>query len=306
MPGTPIVEIYALERYTNRPMKKLLSIAAFVTLSILIIPSVAFAAKPGSGGGQPTTSSELVGYDISYPQCGRRLPTGQYFGIVGVNGGTAATTNDCLAQQLAWANTSKSGSNQDRVQLYVNTANPGEVISEITTWPKSNTDKTGFTTSNPHNVCTGANDMACSWQYGWNRAVEANLDRFVPAAKAVGIDSSAGLYTWWLDVETMNTWQSGSPEALARNSATLEGMTSYYKAQGAQVGLYSTAYQWGTIVGNSVGASSNLNGLGNWRPSGASLSNAKANCSVDPLTSGGFISLTQYVVKNLDNNHSCI
>jgi hypothetical protein len=278
----------------------IISAAAFLSVT-LIAPST-LAAKATAPAGTP----EKVGYDISYPQCGKKLPTGQSFGIVGVNGGNAATTNPCLAEQLVWANKSVGGTSQPKIQLYVNTANPGEVISQISTWPTSNTDKTGYTPVNPYGTCTGANDLACSWQYGWNRSVEANIDRFTPAAKAAGISQLASAYTWWLDVETMNTWQSGSSEALARNTAALEGMTSYYQAQGATVGLYSTAVQWGTIVGDTVNGASNLNGLANWRPSGASLNNAIANCSAAPLTSGGFISLTQYVQQNLDKNHSCI
>lgn len=282
-------------------MKRLLSLFMLSVVAVALLPSVAFAAKPPAAG-----TPELVGYDISYPQCGKRLPTDQYFGIVGVNGGTAATTNPCLADQLAWANKSRTGSTQPKVQLYVNTANPGEVISQITTWPTSNVDKTGFTTANPYGTCTGANDTACSWQYGWNRSVEANLDRFVPAAaKVAGLNQSASAYMWWLDVETMNTWQSGSAEALARNTAALEGFAKYYQLKGATVGLYSTAVQWSEITGSTVSPTSNLNGLANWRPSGASLANAINNCAVAPLTTGGFISLTQYVQQNLDKNHSC-
>ena len=291
-------------------MKRLLSLFALSVLTLALVPSVAFAAKPTVNGSAkpPTTSTpELVGYDISWPQCGKMLPTNQYFGIIGVNGGNAANTNPCLADQLVWANKSKVGSNQPKVQLYVNTANPGEVISQITTWPSSNTDKTSYTTTeNPYGTCSGANDKACSWQYGWNRSVEANIDRFVPAAQKAGINQSASAYTWWLDVETMNTWQSGSIEALARNTATLEGMTSYYQSKGAKVGLYSTGVQWAGITGSTVSDTSNLNRLANWRPSGASLANAVSNCSVAPLTTGGFISLTQYVQQNLDKNHSCL
>jgi hypothetical protein len=289
-------------------MKRLLSLFALSILIAAFVPSVAFAAKATqTGSSKPLASApELVGYDVSYPQCGKTLPTGQYFGIVGVNGGTAATTNSCLSKQLVWANNSKAGSTQPKVQLYVNTANPGEVISQITTWPTNNTDETGYATANPYGTCTGQNDRACSWQYGWNRSVEANIDRFVPAAKAAGISQSVSAYTWWLDVETMNTWQSGTTEALARNTAALEGFAKYYQSQGATVGLYSTAVQWSGITGSTVDLSSNLNGLANWRPSGASLANAKSNCNVAPLTAGGFVSLTQYVVKSLDNNHSCI
>lgn len=283
-------------------MKKALSLFVLAVLAFVVVPAVAFAAKPAP----PSTTTELVGYDVSYPQCGKRLPTSYYFAVVGVNGGTAANTNLCLAEQLAWASKAKTGSKQPGLQLYVNTANPGEVISLITTWPKSNTDKTGYTTNNPYGTCAGKNDDACSWQYGWNRSVEAYEDRFLPAAKSAGVSQEPTDYTWWLDVETMNTWQGGSEAAFARNTAAIEGFAKYYQTRGATVGLYSTAYQWGEIAGNTVGQSSNLNGLANWRPSGATLANAKDNCTVPPLTSGGFISLTQYVVKNLDHNHSCI
>ena len=280
-------------------MKKILALAVLSlwVLSFGILPVTAFAARPA-------TTPELVGYDISYPQCGRKLPTDYYFGIVGVNGGTAAVPNDCLADQLVWAYKAKTGSNQPRVQLYVNTANPGEVISQITTWPTSSTDTAGNTPSNPYGACNGANDRACSWLYGWNRSIYTE-GVFKSAANSKGINSNTADYVWWLDVETMNSWQSGSDEALIRNTASIEGFAKYYQSKGATVGLYSTAYQWGVITGNNISENSNLRGLANWRPSGASLSNAKANCSVQPLTPDGFISLTQYVIKNIDHNHSC-
>jgi len=283
-------------------MKKLLSALALATLVFAVSPATVFAAKPPPGGG----ATEQIGYDISWPQCGRRLPSTLAFGIIGVNGGTAANTNPCLSDQLTWASTATGTTAQPKVQLYVNTANPGEVIDQITTWPTNNTDKTGFSTANPYGTCAGANDLACSWQYGWNRSVEANVDRFAPAAAVSGISRAVSNYIWWLDVETMNTWQGGSAEALSRNVAALEGMTSYYQSNGATVGLYSTAVQWGEITGNSINANSNLNGLRNWRPSGATLNNAIANCSVPSLTPGGFIALTQYVKQNLDYNHTCI
>lgn len=264
------------------------------------MPLVASAA-----GKAPNSTPEKVGYDVAWPQCGKKLPTNQSFGIVGVNGGNAASTNSCLSSQLAWANKSSANSNQSPLQLYVNTANPGEVINQITTWPKDNTDFTGTTTTDPYGTCSGKNDQACSWQYGWNRAIEDDLQRFSPAAKSIGLDPAAP-HMWWLDVETMNTWQSGSSDALARNQATLEGMTSYFESINSSVGLYSTAAQWATITGATTTSTSNLSGLPDWRPSGASLNNAIANCRVAPLTPGGFISLTQYIVSNLDYNHTCI
>lgn len=287
-------------------MKRLLAFALIGILTVMAVPSVVFAAKPiGGGGTKPGSVTDMKGYDVSYPQCGKALPTDHYFGIVGINGGNAATANSCLAEQLVWANKAKVGSKQPRMQLYVNTANPGEVIDQITTWPTTSMDSTGSIPNNPYGACSGANDRACSWLYGWNRSIYTE-GLFKAAAQSKGLSTNTADYTWWLDVETMNTWQSGGTEALIRNTAAIEGFGAYYLAKGGKIGLYSTAVQWTQITGNNIASTSNLVGLPNWRPSGTSLANAKSNCSVAPLTANGYISLTQYVVKNLDNNHSCI
>jgi hypothetical protein len=292
-------------------MKNILKIILSVIVVIGVSTSPASAAKPTDrGGSKPPSdgSTSTVGYDVSYPQCGRSLPDNPAFAIVGVNGGNAASTNECLAEQLAWGAKATGLSNQPALQLYVNTANPGELISDISTWPTGNEDLNGDIPENRYgNTCEGDNDLSCSWLYGWNRALDAAENRFALEVKKAGISDVTSDYVWWLDVETMNTWQSGSPDALKRNVATLEGMVSYFYSRNVEkVGLYSTAYQWGEITGNYIDLfDSNLNGLANWRPSGSSLKNAMKNCSVEPLTIGGRISLTQYVVKNLDHNYSC-
>lgn len=291
-------------------MKKLFPIFVLSILTIALAPSVAFAAKPVGGGGvpKPTPTIEHVGYDVSYPQCGKSLPTNHYFGIVGVNGGNAATANPCLSEQLVWQSKARAGSNQPKLQLYVNTANPAQDISYgWTSWPTTPYDTNRNKPVNPYGDCNGlrTNDQACSWLYGWNRSIYTE-GVFQSAANSKGLNSNTGDYTWWLDVETMNSWQYGSNDSLIRNTASIEGFGAYYLSKGADIGLYSTTQQWGDITGNNVSSGSTLNGLPNWRPSGKSLSNAKANCTVTPLTAGGYISLTQYIVKSLDNNHSCI
>lgn len=283
-------------------MKILISLFALSILTFTLTPSVAYAAKhlnrvdPLKAG----QTIEYVGYDISYPQCGKRLPTDHYFAIVGVNGGTAASYNACLTQQLIWAKGAKTDPNskQPKIQLYVNTANPAQDTAyNWINWPT-----TGNT---PYGACSGVrnNDLACSWQYGWNRSVEAEA-YFISKAQAAGISTNTSDYTWWLDVETMNSWQTGS--GLEKNRAAIEGFAAYYQSKSENVGLYSTKTQWEQIVGVTLLTNGNLVGLPNWRPSGASLANAKTNCNLASLTSGGYILLTQYVVKSLDHNHSCI
>lgn len=243
-----------------------------------------------------------LGNDISWPQCGKKLPNGQAFGIVGVTGGLANTTNPCLKDQLLWANNSTGAANQPKIQLYVNTANPGGLNTP--SWPQSNTDPVGNSAPNPYGTCDGSDSLACAWQYGWNRAVEDVYIRFKPAAQAANLPDNPAAYVWWLDVETENTWKSGTA-GHPSNVADLEGMTAYFTTVGAQVGIYSTGYQWGQIVGSAVGPASNLNGLNSWLAGASSERDAKKHCALPPLTSGGQVVLTQFV-RTYDYNHSCV
>jgi hypothetical protein len=282
-------------------MKKSLFVSAlFSFTSILLIAPTVLAAKPGSA-----TVKTPLGIDISWPQCGKQVPTDQAFGIVGVNGGLATTTNDCLKDQLVWAKQSLGGTSQENLQLYVNTANPGGL--NTSSWPKNNIDPTGNTTSNPYGSCSGSDSWACAWQYGWNRSLEDVKDRFQPAAFQANLSPIASTYVWWLDVETENTWKlSGSSYDHKSNIAVLEGMTEYLKTLGVRVGLYSTGAQWGQIVGSSVSSTSNLNGLPNWRPGGATLATARDACKAAPLTANGSVALTQFISKSIDYNYACI
>ncbi len=253
--------------------------------AILLVTTV-HAVLPGTGIAQAAPPDAASwGIDVSYPQCGTALPTGQAFAIVGVNGGTATTTNPCLATQLAWAEGSTGTTVHDDVQLYVNTGNPG---SGGVSWPRSG--------SNRYGTCDGSNSTPCAYQYGWDRAREDATVRGIAAPQQ---------YMWWLDVEILNTWDY-SEGGHARNAAVLEGMTEYFTSIGVRgVGLYSTRYQWNQIVGNAVSATSSLNGLPNWRPAGTELAAAQATCGVAPLTPGGIVEMTQYW-KDFDYNHTCI
>ncbi len=244
-------------------------------------------------------STAPVGNDISYPQCGSTYPTNQAFGIVGVNNGLANTTNPCLSSELSWASKSLGGTNQPPQQLYVNTANPGGLGTS--SWPTSNVDPSGQIAPNPYGTCDGSNSIACSWQYGWNRAVEDVQSRFIPAAQTAGISANPSSYPWWLDVETVNSWESN----LQFNSADLEGMVAYLHSQGASVGIYSTSAQWNQIAGTPSNGS-NLNGLNNWLPGAHRLATAKSNCSLPPLTSGGKVTVTQYTSSSFDYDYSCL
>jgi hypothetical protein len=250
----------------------------------------------------PTPVMNATGNDISYPQCGKTYPIGQDFGIVGVNGGLATTTNPCLSNQLNWANASSGLGTQAKVQLYVNTGNPGGL--NTASWPKNNTDPAGNVAPNPYGTCDNSDSLSCAWQYGWNRAVDDVQNKFIPAAQSAGVAVDPSLYPWWLDVETANSWKDGSDAAYQSNAADLEAMVGYFQSKGIKVGLYSTSYQWGLIV-KSVASGSNLNGLDSWLPGASTADGAKANCSSAPLTSNGKVTMTQYTTGSFDYDYSC-
>jgi hypothetical protein len=260
--------------------------------------AVALGLPATGASAAPSTDPAPVGYDVSHPQCGSTLPSGQAFGIVGVNGGLATTANPCLATQLEWAwRSSGAVAAQPRAQLYLNTANPGEVRELVTTWPTSG--------STPYGACDGRNSTACSWQYGWERARTSVTSFFLPAAQAAGVDADPGHYEWWLDVEDANTWQSATSAGQARNRAALEGMTAYLITRGASVGLYAVPNQWRQIAG-TVTWDSNLYRRDSWLPGATSQTGATANCRKAPLTNGGRVTLAQFVSGSLDRNLSCV
>ncbi|WP_066289184.1 hypothetical protein [Arthrobacter sp. B6] len=267
-----------------------------VILALVFAPPAAAAPSPGEG------AQSLLGNDVSWPQCNKALPKGAAFAIIGVNNGRANTTNPCLNEQLKWANAidpngdgAENPTGQPTVALYVNTANPGLAGSW---WPTSNDYPAGKPVHNPHGDCRensiGVPEVteACSYMYGYAKAYD---DAYI---RGVGNPSD---YLWWLDVETGNSW-SGDRN---RNRAVLEGMTDFFHSIGADVGIYSSGYQWRQIVG-TVNSSSSLYTLPSWLAGALTATGAEAKCSHAPLTAGGTVMLTQFVYRGFDYNYSCI
>lgn len=234
--------------------------------------------------------------DVSYPQCQplnpqlpkADLPARADYILVGVNHGRPQDTNTCLARMLVWAVQAA-----DKVELYFNTSNPG--------------------VSNPR-------------EHGRQLAA-ADLERVAIATReAHALDARVSTDithygTAWLDVETPNTWQYGSPAALTSNEQVLEGMTERFKQAGLPVGIYTAnslkkglnavdpakpAYsQFHRIVGN-VPPGSNLNGLPAWVATGeGGIENAIPACDFDPITPTSTVIMTQYGQDGLDHNYLC-
>ncbi|MDA8269009.1 MAG: hypothetical protein M0013_11695 [Actinomycetota bacterium] len=315
------------------------AVHAFVTAALVAgAATPAFAARPshgGGGGGGGKSTSTTTGNDISYPQCGSSFPSAPAFGIVGINDGLANDLNPCVGpsssypsytqSELYWAVASSTGSTtQPKASLYVNTGDPGDVYNgtAIADWPTSSSSADPYGTCTTTTVSTssgsavlGANTAACAWQYGYNKAAQdaAWLTSAAGAIdaqqSAVGVPSTASSYPWWLDVETGNTWQTGSA-GLEMNVADLQGMVAALHGVGvATVGAYSTSAQWTQITGGTTsatqyGLANTLYGIPNWIPGAKTQSGAVSNCSQASFTAGT-VSVTQWSGHPDDNDYAC-
>jgi hypothetical protein len=215
-----------------------------------------------------------IGHDISWPQCGKAFPKGSAFGIVGVTDGKPYFGNPCLAAEFAWAEATPGGSG-----FYMNTANPG-TASTVVNW---------YAQKSPDAGCSPANNAACAYDYGWNAAANAVNWAQAKTGKAAN-------RTWWLDIETDNSW---SATDLASNFASIRGSVDFLKAQpGVLVGIYSTRFQWTRITGGAQLP------LANWVAGARNAAEAKSRCTPDWSASGGPVVLTQFFGQ-FDGDYAC-
>jgi hypothetical protein len=292
----------------------LVGIAAIVGLGIMGV------AAPASASAQPTPSQTSlysaaqvrgfvqetstlpnnVGIDVSYPQCSSvggtghvTYPSGIPFAVVGVTGGNASSLNSCFQSEYTDA-LDLSGTAAEPVDsVYLNTGDPALAA---TWWPSSNETEglhgsAVIDVENPKGTCDHKAGSACAYVYGYSMA-EADL-------YTVHQEFSTLPTTWWLDVETTNTWQTDT----SANSASIRGMMDYLQSQGITAGFYSTSLQWGQIAG-TTSATSSLAGHPSWL-AGGSASGAAADCDGSPLTPGGSIWMVQYLNGDLDNDYAC-
>jgi hypothetical protein len=238
----------------------------------------------GGGNGGGGGSKGTVGYDIGWPQCNGAYPSNPAFGIVGVNLGLVFSTNPCLASQIAWAG-GPAG------ELYVNTGNPGPGLSSF--WPVGQTV--------PRFCDPVAPDSAdCAYDYGWNAAAHS-WEVAVAAYDQLGITVSPASTSWWLDVETSNSWRSEA-FALPFNVAALQGQVDYLLSVGVtKLGFYSTTVQWGEITG----ATTVFAAYPSWGAGAPSLRVAKSHCESTPGFTGGNLALVQYPWAGFDADLRC-
>ncbi len=287
--------------------------------------TVGNAARASKGTAQV---AHAVGNDISFPQCGSSFPSGQAFGIVGINDGVPGTLNPCLGlassspgytkSELYWAvSTSTGAQGQPKASVYVNTNDPGNVFDgvPVSDWPKSGstpygacTTTTVDTSAGPATV--GRASQACAWAFGDDEAardtawLEVVAEAIDAASPPVTVPTAPSAYPWWLDVETTNTWQQAAA-GQEMNLAALQGFVVGLRAGGApSVGVYATSYQWVAITGGTSSSTTTLGGLTTWIPGASDETGAMSVCDGGSFT-GGQVALAQFPSGAFDGDLSC-
>lgn len=269
----------------------------------------------------PTKTTTTTGIDVSYAQCTSKLPSGEAFAVVGVNGGLANDYNSCLRSEFAYAQGSTGLTKQARAQTYLNTADPGNSVAD---WPSPSQEGAYGSRLTPDGTScgyadststAGADSVACAYVYGYDMVAGITYNNGGTPASVAGdiaafLSATSGSLVAqpvWLDVETANSWQPGSTAlGLPMNVAALQGMVDALKAaagtSAVQIGVYSTSYQWGQITGGSTAG--NLSGLPDWIPGASGQSGAASNCGLTAFTAGP-VTMTQWFGHPYDGDYSC-
>ncbi|MDQ3099273.1 MAG: hypothetical protein M3Q44_05995 [bacterium] len=209
----------------------------------------------------------VTGFDISYPQCNKEYPKDPAFAVIGINGGRPFTDNPCFSHQYAWAL-----EHYAKPAIYMN-------LSYIS--PKNRE----FAFNGPWK-CDEANESCLAYNYGYQAAVFAydNVEN---------IKTKPAM--WWLDIETMNTWSDDKE----LNKLVVQGAIDFLQKENQTVGVYSTNYQWNTIVGDFKP------NLPVWAAGAKNKESASQRCQDKYAFTGGSVQMVQYVLNNFDHNYLC-
>lgn len=238
---------------------------AKLTGIIAILMTIIFSTGMAAAQGQYI--ARTTGVDVSWPNCTASIPK-TAFGIVGVSNGVGFSASPCLASEASHFTSNLS--------LYVNTGYPGSDSANAILYAA---------TPKP---CVAADLNCIAYNYGYNAGSYAYA-----AANSVGVHAN----TWWLDVETMNSWTSDP----LQNQSSLQGETDALTNSGiATVGVYSTTAQWGTITAGWK------NGLPSWGATTWTTAKQAATYCTGHQFTGGPSYLMQYkAVRGIDQDYAC-
>jgi hypothetical protein len=227
-------------------------------------------------------TGEVLGADISWPQCPRGLgiperrtlglpmplPEAEYV-VLGLTNGPGFTANPCLADQVDW----------------VRARGLMAAAYAVSSFPDDSALAEHGTTG-PYD---GGSELGALANTGYQQAL-AN----VVTMRAAGLSSPVV----WVDVEPVPDFEwSGDPVA---NAAVVEGAVRGYEDAGYVVGIYSTPALWEGVVADLA------LGLPEWRAAGeSSRAEARDRCGDDWSIQGGRAVLGQWVEDRRDHDLTC-
>ncbi|MGB0100533.1 MAG: hypothetical protein WBP61_09650, partial [Nocardioides sp.] len=227
-------------------------------------------------------TGEVLGADISWPQCPRGLgiperptlgmpmpiPEAEYV-VIGLTNGPGFTANPCLADQVDWVRERGLMASAYAVASYPD----ADQVAE-------------HGDSGPYD---GDDDLGALANTGYQQAL-AN----VVTMRRGGLTSPAV----WVDVEPVRDFEwSGDAAA---NAAVVEGAVRGYRDAGYRVGVYSTPALWAGVVDDLA------LGLPEWRAAGqTSRAEARERCGDEWSIQGGPAVLGQWVEASRDQNVTC-
>lgn len=235
-----------------------------LSLSIpLVALAVAFMAVPALANSMLPAKS--YGYDISYPDTGYPGTSFQSytltFGIVGVTSGKAFTQNSKLHDEYV----SLAGTNRQTPSLYMNL-----------NYPVGTTAPNGM--DGPYGKCAKGDKACQASNYGYNAA---------SAAYSYAAGQGATASSWWLDIETANSWSGKT----SLNYLVIQGAIYFFQHQTTPVavGIYSSPSMWRSIAG------SNTPNVPEWfaGPSGVAPANLPNYCTSTSSFTGGPVAVVQ-------------
>ncbi len=240
----------------------------------------------------------VLGYDISWPQCGGKLPPPSFdVAVVGVTGGHGFSANPCLANEFAWSRQATLPGD-----LYVNIDLPSATPSQGQ--------------NGPAGTCTPS-DIGCfAYNYGFHNSQYA-----LGYAGQQGVDARV----WWLDVETNNNWQTATGSVssyrtavpaspgmsvayqynTAANERAIAGAIDGLTASNKVVGVYSTRYQWNLLAGSFAPQ------VPVWYATNDTVTRAPLYCDQSNSFTGGPLWMVQYTVAagnpgyGFDGDYAC-
>lgn len=249
-------------RISRHPRIKLLSVLIITHMRGKVLLAIALLLTLFLGHISNHVRPDII--DVSWPNCHEKLADYQT-GVVGITGGRNFHANPCLAQEANHFIT---------LSAYINTGYPGKAY--------------GRHFQHSPRDCSYNDTYCLAYNYGYNAALYAIHDANL---------NNVHTNTWWLDVETVNSWSNN----FLANRYFINGAVAGIRSQiwHPTVGIYSAPLQWKQLMGAWH------NHLPEWLATGSARQATAHEACHTPSFTGATIQLTQYSTTALDYDLTC-